>query len=550
MTVPDSPLRAASRAGNLEPTTWSLGDYADGGEQAVLEHIRASSDLSSLSDELSRKASTWAERYHLSPDRANILRAIQLHGTDKVLEVGAGCGAITRYLGEVCALVDAVEPEPARAHVAAERTRDLESVRVFATEIDRVPEVPFYDVAFVIGVLEYVGAGSDDIDLYVDFLRKVAARLTPQGTLVCAIENQFGVKYLSGAPEDHTGLPFDGVTGYQEGNVARTFSRHGLADLFRRAELEVTFLHAFPDYKLARVVFADDVFDEPNRWVAIEIPQFPSPERTPGPPRVVDEERVWAALVRAGEASRFANSFVVLASPSVPARRWPPGRLAAFFGQGRARIFRTESVLERGPNLTLHRRAHDSSGSRLGTLEHVSTSTDMVGGERLDLALASMAWPDIARILGRWRELVLANPGLIDLIPGNIRISGSELIPFDQEWRDASYTANDIIGRGLLSIFFPLRDRLRVKLELPASTDRELLTALGTVVGLDPSGAWIDAVIKQEANLQVGVSAGVHREPPHGCTPASAATTSASTSKADPRHQPPQSGAAPFGHRS
>lgn len=303
MTVPDSPLRAAARGGNLDATTWSPGDYADGGEQAVLEHIRASSDLSSLSDELARKASTWAERYHLSPDRANILRAIQLHRTDKVLEVGAGCGAITRYLGEVCALVDAVEPEPARAQVAAERTRDIESVRVFAAEIDQVPKVPFYDLAFVIGVLEYVGAGSDDVNLYVDFLRKVAARLTPQGTLVCAIENQFGVKYLSGAPEDHTGLPFDGVTGYQEGKVARTFSRSALADLLRRAGLEVTFLHAFPDYKMARVVFADEVFDEPYRWVANEIPQFPSPERTPGPPRIVDEERVWEALVRSGEAS-------------------------------------------------------------------------------------------------------------------------------------------------------------------------------------------------------------------------------------------------------
>src|SRR5690606_28550559 len=107
-------------------------------------------------------ATTWAERYHLDPARANIVRALDLPADARVLEIGAGCGAITRYLGETCAVVDALEPVPSRARAIMERTRDLPGVKVFIGHLDDVPDVPSYDVIVVIGVLEYVGEGSLD----------------------------------------------------------------------------------------------------------------------------------------------------------------------------------------------------------------------------------------------------------------------------------------------------------------------------------------------------------------------------------------------------
>ena len=119
--------------------------------------------MSSDSDELIAKANDWPTRYHLEPARANVLKALELPAGARVLEIGAGCGAVTRYLGETCALVDALEPVPARATVARERTRDLPNVEVFVGELDDLPDVESYDIVVVVGVLEYAGNGAAEL---------------------------------------------------------------------------------------------------------------------------------------------------------------------------------------------------------------------------------------------------------------------------------------------------------------------------------------------------------------------------------------------------
>ncbi len=129
-----------------------------------------------------------------------------------VLEIGAGCGAVTRYLGEVAATVDALEPTPSARPWRALRTEDLAGVELFVGGLEALPAEPAYDLIVIIGVLEYVG-GSDGAAPRVAFLREVAARLNEGGAVACAIENQLGVKYLAGAPEDHAGVPFEGHRG-------------------------------------------------------------------------------------------------------------------------------------------------------------------------------------------------------------------------------------------------------------------------------------------------------------------------------------------------
>src|SRR5687767_8145820 len=155
----DSPLRRmmSQRVVQAPTSEAARGRFRDGAEARVLELIQESKDLNALSDELEQKAVTWPERYHLSPDRANILRGLRLAQSDRILEIGSGCGAITRYLGETCDLVDAVEPDADRARVGRARVRDLPNVMVHVADLDEIPDRSFYDVAIVTGVLEYVG---------------------------------------------------------------------------------------------------------------------------------------------------------------------------------------------------------------------------------------------------------------------------------------------------------------------------------------------------------------------------------------------------------
>ena len=112
------------------------GGWLDGGEQRIAAIVRGAADLSSTSDELAAHRDDWIERYHLSRERANVVRCLDIPDDCAVLEIGAGCGAVTRYLGEVAGAVDALEPTPERAAVARARTHDLASVELFVGELD------------------------------------------------------------------------------------------------------------------------------------------------------------------------------------------------------------------------------------------------------------------------------------------------------------------------------------------------------------------------------------------------------------------------------
>src|ERR1700733_7224723 len=269
----------------LAPTTSS---YRDGAEERVYDVIRDAADLSSMSDELAAQATSWAERYHLATARANLLRPFALPKDAVVLEIGAGCGAITRYLGEHCGWVDALEPVLSRARAARARARDLDNVEVFVGSLGDLPADQDYDVVVVVGVLEYVGEGSADLGPQQAFLGQIEGVLRPGGSLLLAIENRLGVKYLAGVGEDHTGKVYDSVEGYPAGTTARTFSRSELSGLLEGAGLDGSFFSAFPDSRGPRAILADSLFASvpPLAW---RIPVFPSPDRGGNHSRTVDE---------------------------------------------------------------------------------------------------------------------------------------------------------------------------------------------------------------------------------------------------------------------
>ena len=221
--------------------------------------------------------------------------------------------------------------------------------------------VEAYDVIVVIGVLEYVGNGTADRKPYLDFLAGIRDRLVPGGTLVLAIENELGVKYVVGSPEDHTNRVFDSIEGYPRGGKARTFSRRALEQLMLDSGLTPATRIAFPDYKLTRVVFGD--MPDAARSLLHRIPRFPSPDWRTARPRLADEHAVWRRLVEAGLEAEFGNSFLVLAGKGGPSELWPAGQAGAFYTSDRVKHLNTATVVQRSGDSVVFKRTSDGSSA-------------------------------------------------------------------------------------------------------------------------------------------------------------------------------------------
>lgn len=479
--------------------------YADGAEDALLALVRAATDLSSTSEELAALATTWAEEYHLDPTRAHVLRALDLPAEAEVLEVGAGCGAISRYLGEVCAKVDALEPMIDRARVARARTRDLDNVRVLLGEVGDLPDEPTYDVVVVIGVLEYVGDGTREDPAYGRFLADIARRLRPGGQLVLAIENKLGVKYLAGAPEDHTDRPFEGLEDYPVSSGVRTFARRELLGLMTGAGFTPRPLLAFPDYKMTRTLLAPEEFPRGTEALLTAIPVFPSPDR-PETPRVFDEAAGWRVLVDAGLAAETGNSFVVIATKDEAAPvLWPADRAAVYFSHARRTAAATVTTVTRaGDRLTFRRRPLAplaQTGPRV-----VASEEAFVAGEDLPDVVARDGLEAARGHLERWAELVAADPTALDLVPHNLVVTAAGPVPIDQEWRDPDADAARVLRRGALLLAERLVGRAG-PVWGPDTTVAAAAHAIGAVVGLEPGEDWLGTAVEEEARFNAFAAA-------------------------------------------
>jgi len=95
-------------------------------EAARLEALlRDVEDMGHLSPELLRRAIEQKCWYHVTPFRSALVRSLELPESARVLEVGCGGGALTRYLGERGFQVTALETSETLAECCRLRCRDL-----------------------------------------------------------------------------------------------------------------------------------------------------------------------------------------------------------------------------------------------------------------------------------------------------------------------------------------------------------------------------------------------------------------------------------------
>lgn len=349
-----------------------------GTEKDMLAALRNSRDVSLESAELMGRIKDIPSYYHLGTGRSAILRCLDLPAASRVLELGAGCGAITRALGETFARVETVEASPIRAEIARERCRDLDNVSVRCLDLRDESFPPDYDLVVVIGILEhapvYIYPEEAPRDACSKLLKLAAGALDANGCLVLAIENRIGLDYWAGAPENHTGRPYDGIHGYPNAGSQITFTRKELREVLNDAGFDHTeFYYCFPDYSFTRTVFSSVGNEQEyflHNWVDFPL-DAPSNPRKP----TFSKPLAAKALCESGMLKEFANAFLVVAGRHrVPKADW----VAKKFNLRRKEPFRNVTTLYAGPKpfvrkIPLHAQAKDCSeggngqvGQRLG----------------------------------------------------------------------------------------------------------------------------------------------------------------------------------------
>ena len=363
----------------------SRKDYYSDGEAAerdILSNIENASDVSLESVELMHKVKDMPSYNHMGIGRSVILRCLDLPAESRVLELGAGCGAITRYLGETFARVEAIEASPIRARIARERCRGLDNVSVECKDLRYKSFAPEYDIAVIVGVLEYapvfIFPNEVPRDACLRFLKLARSALDADGYLVLAIENRIGLDFWAGAPENHTGRTYDGIHGYPDAASPITFTRTELQDLLTDAGFSRTaFYFCYPDYHYTRTIL-NSTGDEKklflHNWV--DFPRFAhSNPRKP----TFNRSLAAKALGESGMLREFANAFLVVAgNGNIPTADW----VARRYDMRRTERFRIVTTLY----------AHPKPFIRKTPLQSIVGNVGSVSNDQIQLQVGDTAW--------------------------------------------------------------------------------------------------------------------------------------------------------------
>lgn len=287
--------------------------YSDGEVEDELLEIVKTYDSTKYS-KIIEERNKWPIFYHLSHIRTNIIEWIPITKEDKILEVGAGCGAITGILADKAKQVTCIELSKKRSLINAYRHKEKDNINILIGNFEDIEPTltEQYDYITLIGVYEYAESYIHTKQPYIDFLKTMQNHLKENGKLIIAIENKLGLKYWAGCKEDHVGLYYEGLEGYTRTHGIKTFSKKELEILLNQGGFnQYIFYYPYPDYKFPMTIYSDDRLPQVGELI-YNLRNFDQD-------RIVnfDESKVFDTLINNNLFPIFSNSYLIIAEKEV-----------------------------------------------------------------------------------------------------------------------------------------------------------------------------------------------------------------------------------------
>ena len=450
--------------------------YTDGDvEDELLAIVR---DLSPVEyPKVIEERGSWPILYHLSSLRENIVEWLPIKKTDKVLEVGSGCGAITGALSRKAGSVTCVDLSKKRSTINAYKNADCDNVTIHVGNFkDIEPDLDTdFDYVCLIGVFEYGQGYMGSEKPYHDFLNILRKHVKKDGRLVIAIENKFGLKYFAGCKEDHVASYFAGIENYAKGGGVRTFTRNGLEKIMKECGVKkYHFYYPYPDYKFPTVIFSDKHLPKKGE-LSNNMRNFDMDRML-----LFDEKNAFDGIIEDDLFWLYSNSYMVVIGEDVQEEY-------ARFSNDRADEFAIKTVMETVdgekvvrkypiskaayPHILSMKASYDKlcekyEGSRLFInrceieyIEDMPVATfEFVEGvmlsELLDACLEREDHEGFKALFNEYFERISYNETAkvsdYDLIFSNILVNGDEWTVIDYEWTfDKEYPARELAFRAL-----------------------------------------------------------------------------------------------------
>ena len=140
---------------------------------------------------------------------------------------------------------------------------------------------------------------------YEQFFKTVKKHLNPNGHVILAVDNRYGLTYFAGSKERLTGKYFEGLEGYGNSDGVCTFSKEAVLTMAKEAGFSsVKTYYPYPNYRYMTALYTDEHLPSPGE-LNKNLCNFEE-ERTV----LFNEAAVFDGLIREGRFQEFSNSYL------------------------------------------------------------------------------------------------------------------------------------------------------------------------------------------------------------------------------------------------
>lgn len=257
-------------------------------------------------DELNRviaEKKSFPVLYHFSHVRENAVSWLPMKGDERVLELGAACGALTGKLCEMAGHVVSVDASKKRGLVNAYRHQTCDNLEIRIGDFkDMEEQLECFDLITLIGVFEDAADYVDAKEPFSALLSLLKKHLNPGGRILVAMDNPLGMKYFAGNADEHTGQYFDSI----RGNGVKTLSKTEWQELMAKTGMKGEFYYPYPDFRFPMAIYSDE-------WLPA-VGELDNAKGNFAYPRVglFDEGKAFDEIIKNGLFTQFANAYIIL----------------------------------------------------------------------------------------------------------------------------------------------------------------------------------------------------------------------------------------------
>ena len=258
--------------------------------------------------EVLKKDSRWNVFYHLSALRESLFNWYDFKEKSELLEIGGGFGALTGLFSEKCGHVTVCEEIGLRAGAICGRYKKRDNIDVYEGKWEDVRKsIPDKRFDYIV-LADYLGGiaeGKMELAPYYMFIMELKRFLNKDGKILIVVNNSMGIKYLCGAPDDYTNMPFDSLNQYPKGSRGRTFTRQEMIKICDICRLYFKFYYPLADFRVAQMICTD------KKMPLSTVKDRVIPYYTYKDSLLAVEKNFYEDIIRSKMLHVFANSFII-----------------------------------------------------------------------------------------------------------------------------------------------------------------------------------------------------------------------------------------------